>query len=410
MQQPALKRSLSFTLLVLYGLGTTIGAGIYVLVGKVAGAAGVYAPLAFILAALVAIPTALSFGELAARYPASAGEAIYVEEAFGRPRLAALVGLAVVFVGLVSSAAISAGAVGYLRDMVALPAWLGILLVVGVLCLVAIWGISESVIITAAATVIEVGGLLLVVWSGRHGLDVARLADAVAAAPPFSEVGAAGVISGAVLAFYAFIGFEDMVNISEEVHEPSHNMPRAIMLTMGITMILYVLVSLVSVTAMPIDELAASTAPITKIFERGIGLSAVAFDVLIIVAVANGALVQIIMASRVLYGLARQGWLPAAFGTIAARTRTPVFATVAAAAAVFAMAALFPLELLARVTSMITLMIFALVNLSLLRVRTRESPSMTLPRLPAVVPVLGFFLSLGLGGFQLSDFLRGVVG
>ena len=114
MPQPALKRSLSLTLLVLYGLGTTIGAGIYVLVGKVAGTAGVYAPLAFVLAALVALPTALSFGELAARYPMSAGEAIYVQEAFGRPRLATLVGLAVVLVGIVSSAAISAGAVGYL--------------------------------------------------------------------------------------------------------------------------------------------------------------------------------------------------------------------------------------------------------------------------------------------------------
>ena len=408
MQQPALKRSLSLVMLVLYGLGTTIGAGIYVLIGKVAGAAGVYAPLAFVLAALVAVPTALSFGALAARFPKSAGEAIYVEAAFGRPRLSTLTGLAVIFVGLVSSAAISSGAVGYLQNLIALPLWLCLLLVIAALTLVAIWGISESVIVTAAATVAEVGGLVLVVWSGRGGLDMARLSDVAAAAPPLPDLGIVGILSGAVLAFYAFIGFQDMVNLSEEVREPSRTVPAAIVLTLGITMILYVLVALVAVTALPIDKLAASAAPVSEIFQRLTGLPTRAFEVMVIAAVANGALVQIILVSRVLYGLARQGWLPAAFGAVAGRTRTPVFATVVTSAVIFAVALLFPLETLARIASLFTLLIFAIVNLSLLRLRGRDSAGVRTPHLPSAVPLAGLVLSLALAGFQIAAFLGGV--
>jgi amino acid transporter len=404
MQQPALKRSLSLAMLVLYGLGTTIGAGIYVLIGKVAGAAGVYSPLAFILAALVAVPTALSFGALAARFPRSAGEAIYVEAAFGRPRLATLTGLAVIFVGIVSSAAISAGAVGYLQNLIALPLWLGLLLVIAVLTLVAIWGISESVIVTAVATVAEVGGLVLIVWSGRDGLDMARFSDAAAAAP-LPDIGIVGILSGAVLAFYAFIGFQDMVNLSEEVREPSRTVPAAIVFTLGITMILYVLVALVAVTAMPIETLAASAAPVSEIFQRLTGLPTRAFEVMVIAAVANGALVQIILVSRVLYGLARQGWLPVAFGAIAGRTRTPVFATAVTSAVIFAVALLFPLETLARIASLVTLLIFAIVNLALLRLHGRDSGGVRTPHLPSVVPLAGLVLSLALAGFQTAAFL-----
>jgi amino acid transporter len=404
MQQPALKRSLSLAMLGLYGLGTTIGAGIYVLIGKVAGAAGVYSPLAFVLAALVAVPTALSFGELAARFPKSAGEAIYVEAAFGRPRLSTLTGLAVIFVGLVSSAAISAGAVGYLQNLIALPFWFGLLLVIGALTLVAIWGISESVIVTAVATVAEVGGLVLIVWSGRDGLDMARFSDAAAAAP-LPDIGIVGILSGAVLAFYAFIGFQDMVNLSEEVREPSRTVPAAIVLTLGITMILYVLVALVAVTALPIETLAASAAPVSEIFQRLTGLPTRAFEVMVIAAVANGALVQIILVSRVLYGLARQGWLPAAFGAIVGRTRTPVFATVVTSAVIFAVALLFPLETLARIASLVTLLIFAIVNLALLRLHGRDSAGVRTPHLPSAVPLAGLVLSLALAGFQIAAFL-----
>ena len=410
-QQPALKRSLSLTLLVLYGLGTTIGAGIYVLIGKVAGEAGVFAPLSFLLAALVAAPTALSFGALAARFPRSAGEAVYVEEGFGRPALSTAVGLAVVFVGLVSCAAIVSGAAGYLLNLVVMPHWMGLLLIIAVLALLATWGIAESVAAAAVATVIEIGGLLVIVWFGREAFEPARIAAALSAAPPLSSAVAAGVLSGSVLAFYAFIGFEDMVNVSEEVRDPSRTMPRAIVLTLVVTGVLYVLVSWVSVVAVPVDALSASAAPMTDLFERLTGSAGYGFDVLVVTAVTNGALIQIIMAARVLYGLAQQGWIPRAFGLVAARTRTPALATAAAAVAVFVMAAAFPLESLARATAFATLLIFALVNVALLRVRRRPDGSGdgdAVARLPLAVPVLGTLSSIALAGVQAADILGAI--
>ncbi len=410
-QQPALKRSLSLTLLVLYGLGTTVGAGIYVLIGKVAGQAGILSPLSFLLAAAVAAPTALSFGELAARFPRSAGEAVYMEEAFGHPRLSTAVGLAVVFVGLVSCSAIVSGTVGYLQNIVAVPFWAGLLLVLAALGLLAVWGIAELVTAAAVATLLEIGGLLVIVWFGREAFEPARVVAALSSAPPLSAVGAAGVLSGAVLAFYAFIGFEDMVNVSEEVQDTSRNMPRAIALTLVVTAVLYVLVSWVSVAVIPVDALSASTAPMTDLFERLTGTSGYGFDVLVVAAVTNGALIQIIMAARVLYGLAQQGWIPGVFGTVAARTRTPALATGAAAFAVFVMAATFPLESLARATAFTTLLIFALVNAALLRVRRRleaETGGGAVIRLPLVVPVSGFAFSIALAGVQAADILGAI--
>jgi amino acid transporter len=405
-----LKRDLSLVMLVLYGLGTTVGAGIYVLVGKVAGSADVYAPLSFLLAALIAAPTALSFGELAARYPHSAGEAVYAEEAFGHRGLATVIGLAVVFIGLVSSATIAAGAVGYLQKLVAVPTWLGLVLVVAGLALVAAWGISESVIVAGVATIFEIGGLLFIVWCGRDGLDPARYMEVLAAGPPLSAIGVAGILSGAVLAFYAFIGFEDMVNVVEEVRDPSRNMALAIMITLVVTTILYAMMSFVSVTAMPIAELASSGSPVSDIFERLTGLPTAALDVLIVAAVVNGALVQIIMASRMLYGLARRNWLPPVFAMVGKRTRTPLFATFFVAAGAVAMAAAFPIEALARVTSLITLLIFVAVNASLLRLRGRAVFDKAPRRLHAAVPAAGLLFSLGLAGFQVLAFLGAAPG
>lgn len=405
MTPPVLKRSLSLTLLVLYGLGTTIGAGIYVLVGKVAGEAGVLAPLSFLVAALVAGPTAVSFGALAARYPRSAGEAVYVEEAFGYPALSRLVGLAVVFVGLVSSAAIVSGSVGYLQNVVPVPGWAGLLFIVALLGLVAVWGISESVIVTAVATLLEIGGLLLIVWFGRDAIGLERISAVASSAPPFSEIGAVGILSGAVLAFYAFIGFEDMVNVSEEVRDPARNMPRAIMITLLVTAVLYGLVSWVAVAHMPAHALSGSAAPMSDIFRELTGWPSFAFDTLVVCAVMNGALVQIIMASRVLYGLAQQGWLPSVFGIVGARTRTPVVATSAAALGICVMALAFPLEGLARATSFITLLIFALVNFSLLRICGTEPDARDWKPPPVAIPGIGLALSVALAGFQLADLL-----
>ena len=405
MQSQSLKRSLSLPLLTLYGLGTTIGAGIYVLVGKVAGVAGVLAPISFLVAAVLAGVTALSFSQLVVRFPRSAGEAVYVDKAFGRPALTMTVGLAVVLVGLVSSAAIVSGAVGYLQNIVAAPTWLIILLTVGFLTTVAIWGITESVMIAGVATVLEIAGLAVIVWFGRDAFSAETITTVAANRPADAGFGTLGILSGAVLAFYAFIGFEDMVNVAEEVRQPEHIFPRAIAITLLVTLVVYTAVSWVAVATMPIQQLSASTAPLSDIFIRLTGWPTLAIDGLAVIAVLNGALVQIIMASRVLYGLGRQGSLPAVFASVSRRTHTPVFATGISAALLLTLAFLFPLESLARFTSTLTLLIFAAVNLALIRLNVSSDAIQSNFITAFVLPILGFVSCLAFVMFQIGDFL-----
>ena len=368
---PTLRRSLSLSLLTLYGLGTTIGAGVYVLIGAVAGSAGGAAPFAFLFAAALVGFSALAFAELSARMPRSAGEAIYVFAGFGSERLAQITGLCVILAGLVSAATISHGFVGYLQSLWPVPYLLALAAVVVVLGAIAAWGIRESVGLAAVITVIEIAGLIYVLWVGRgHLADFpARWQEFI----PAAELPALlGILSGGVIAFYAFIGFEDMVNVAEEVRDVRRTLPKAIVLTLVATTVLYLAVAVVGVLAVPLPELAGSKAPVALIVERGGGRHADLLSLVALIAVLNGALIQVIMASRVAYGLAQRGWLPTALGRIHARRRTPVLATAAATVLVLLFALTMPLETLARATSLITLGIFATVNMALWRIKGRE--------------------------------------
>lgn len=256
----ALKRSLSLPLITLYGLGTTVGAGIYVLVGEVASEAGMLAPVSFLVASCIVALTAFSFAELSSRYPKSAGEAVYVNEGLGIPALAVAVGFLVVFTGLVSAAAMANGFVGYLNELLELPRWLAIVLVATILGSIAAIGISQSVAIAAVITIIEIGGLLLVVWVARDALGEvpARLPELL---PTADGALWGAILAGSMLAFFAFIGFEDMVNVAEEVKGVRRTLPIAIILTLGITTVLYMVIAVVTVIALPMETLAGAEAP-----------------------------------------------------------------------------------------------------------------------------------------------------
>ncbi len=237
-----LRRALTLTHIVLYGLGVTIGAGIYVLIGAAAARAGMHAPVAFVLAAILMALTASSFAELGGRIPLAAGEAAYAREAFGSDWVATAVGLLVVAIAIVSAAAISVGSAGYIG--VFLPLSQPVLIACVVLAMggIAAVGIRESVSFAGAMTVIEVGGLLMLILAGlASGPDlVTRLPEI---APPLSDARIlAGIVSAALLAVFAFVGFESVVNLAEEVHDPRRVVPRAIFWTLGLTTLLYVLV------------------------------------------------------------------------------------------------------------------------------------------------------------------------
>lgn len=400
-----LARRLNTALLTLYGLGVTIGAGIYVILGEVAERAGVYTPLVFVFGSILAGLSAASFAEFASRYPVSAGEAEYVRRGLGLPSLSLLIGLAIATSGCVSTATLLEGGAGYLREFVSAPEWLLILVPLLAIGALVIYGIGESVSAAAALTLVEVGGLLVIVLFAPDD-PLGMAAQAVSSAPPLDAAVLTGIASSVLLAFFAFIGFEDMVNVAEEVRDPERTVPRAILLTLVITSLLYVSVALVAVTAVPIDEFAASEAPLALLFERLTGADAEWLSLIAIAAVLNGAVIQTVMASRVIYGLARMGFLPAVLGHVWTLTRTPVVATLVVVAVIMGLVFSLSLTGLAEVTSSMTLTAFAVVNLSLWLLKGREPAPKGVFTVPRWVPLLGFLTT---GGFLLAELVRRVL-
>ncbi len=381
----------------LYGLGVTIGAGIYVLIGEAVGRSGIYAPSAFLLSAMVMAFTAGSFAELSGRVPQAAGEAVYVDAAFGWPWLTRVVGLAVLVDAIIAAAAISLGSAGYLGELLPAPQPVLAAGIVLAMAAIACWGIGESIFIAGVMTVIEVLGLLAIIFFGilHDPSSVARVPEVL---PPLSDaVAMSGILSASLIAFFAFIGFDDVVNLVEETKDPRKIMPWAIGITLVIVTVLYFLVAFVAVQAIPMEELAASSAPVSLMFERLVGISPLAITLIAIMATMNGVVIILIMAARVTYGLARKGRIPAIFGEVSRKTRTPVNATIAVALAVLVLALLAPLDRLAETTSQIILTVFAMVNLALLRLKIGAVPP---PEdvfvVPIVVPALGFLSCLGL--------------
>lgn len=400
---PALQRSLGLPLLVLYGLGVTVGAGIYVMVGTAAGRAGINAPVAFVIAAIVMAFSAASFAELAVRFPVSAGEAAYVLAGLRSKSLALLAGLLVLSAGIVSAAAISRGAAGYLGVFVAAPTPVLVALVVIGMGAIAAWGIREAVGLAAIMTLIEIGGLMIVITAGlwRDPSILAALPQALTGlqgAAPWP-----GVLGASLVAFFAFIGFEGMVNVAEEVRRPERTLPLAIALTLVLTTLLYILVVWVVIRSVPAAELAASPAPLSLAFERLTGASPVFISAIAVFATVNGVIVQMVMASRVLYGLARQDAAPAALGRVNALTKTPLNATILVVVVTLVLAVAFPLDWLADMTTRVMLVIFALVNVSLLQLKRRGALAPAGFQVPQWVPVLG---ALSCTGLLIADLLR----
>ncbi|MDP4795922.1 MAG: amino acid permease [Rhodospirillales bacterium] len=401
---PELRRSLSLPLVVLYGLGVTIGAGIYVLLGAAAGRSGIHAPVAFVMASIVMGFSAASFAELSARFPVSAGEAAYVQAGFKSSTLSLIVGFMVIMSGVVSSAAITVGSTGYIREFIDIPTYALIIFIVLSIGAIAAWGIMQSVIFASLFTIIETSALLLIIAVGI-GSNPGLVLEIPSVIPQLSDIPAwAAVSSAGLLAFFAFIGFEDIVNLAEEVKQPERTLPWAIFLTLGLGTVFYFLVTAVAVLSVPIDELAASSAPLSYVFGHITGMSPVAVTAIAIVATLNGVIIQIIMAARVLYGLSKQGSIHAIFTRIHPRTQTPLIATGVITAVVLVLALAFPVEALAEWTSRIVLVIFTLVNMSLVLLKRRgiKAPEGQFS-VPVWVPVSGFVTCLAL---LASDFVN----
>jgi basic amino acid/polyamine antiporter, APA family len=395
--QPALKRVMGPGLLLLFIVGDVLGTGIYALTGTVAAEVGGVVWLPFLVAFLVALVTAFSYLELVTKYPQAAGAALYTHKAFGVHFLTFIVAFAVMSSGITSAStaarAFSANA-AEVFDL-AFTDGLGITLIgLGFMTLVAavnVRGVGESVKANVVLTCVELSGLLIVIGVGAWALGVGE--------GDFSRVtefdtGDRGVLPAVIaatgLAFFAMVGFEDSVNMAEECKEPRRIFPKVLLLGLGITGLIYVLVSISAIALVPADRLSEGETPLLQVVAAGApGFPLGLFGVITMFAVANTALINMLMASRLVYGLARERVLPPFLGGVHRGRRTPVPAILFTTALAFGLITFVgAVPALGGTTALLLLIVFTVVNVAVLVLR-RDPVDADHFRTPTVLPVVG---------------------
>ena len=393
----ALKRAIGPALLFFFILGDMLGGGIYALVGEVGAEVGGAIWAAFLAAFVLAALTAFAYVELVTKYPRAAGAALYVNQAFKRPFFTFVVAFAVMCSGITSAASLATGFAGdYFREFVNAPVLVVSLVFIVVVAIVNAIGISESVRMNAAFTAIEVLGLLLIVVIGVVALaggeaQFSRNFEFKEGVTPFFAV-----LGGASLAFYALIGFEDSVNVAEEVRRPARAYPIALFGGLAVAGVVYLLVTTTASAVVPTDQLAESSGPLLEVVREGpLGISPRLFSLIALFALSNGALINMIMASRLVYGMAEEGIVPGVLGRVSPKRRTPWVAIAFTTAIAAVLIATGGLAELADTTVLLLLLVFAVVNISVLVLR-RDEVGHHHFRSPTVFPVLGAIVSLGL--------------
>ena len=385
-----LRRGIGGPLLFAFILGDVLGAGIYALMGVLSERVGgmLWAPL--LAALLLALLTAGSYAELVTKYPRAGGAAVFAERAFKNRLVSFLIGFSMLAAGVTSAAGLSIAFAGeYLSTFVDLPVIPVAIVFLAVVAALNARGIRESLGANVVMTVIEVSGLVIVVvvvgvLLGGGGGDVGRVAQ-----PPEGTGVATAVLAGAIIAYYSFVGFETSANMIEEVKEPSKVYPRALFAALGTAGLVYVLVGLASSIALPPEELAASSGPLLAVVEAsGVGVPSWLFSLIALIAVANGALLTMIMASRLTYGMAEQGLLPRVLSRVLPSRRTPWVAILATTVVAMLLTLVGDLSLLAETVVLLLLFVFLSANISVLVLR-RDRVEHAHFRVWTFVPVLG---------------------
>lgn len=391
--EPTLERAIGWQQMAFYGLGGMLGAGIYGLVGKAAGQMGNAIWLAFLVSMVAALLTGLSYASIGSRYPRAGGAAYVTHRAYGMPLLTYVVGLAVMCSGLTSIATQSRVVADNLQRLVGLEAVPPLLIALGFLLLLAgivFRGIRECMWLNIVCTSIEVLGLAMIIAVGASYWGEADLLETPPGPDGSSDIGLLMVMNGAVLTFFSFIGFEDTLNVAEEVRNPRRNLPIGLMLAMAAATIIYIAVAITAVSVVPWRELAAAPGPLAEVMERAAPwFPEIAFVAITIFAVANTALLNYVMGTRLAYGMARQGLLPRLLGRVHPTRRTPHVAVVVLLAIAAGLVLLGNIAQLASATVLLLLVVFAIVNTALvvLKLRPGEPPGGF--EVPIIVPALG---------------------
>lgn len=385
-----LKQGITGPLLFVFILGDVLGAGIYALMGVLADEVGgaLWAPL--LLALLLALLSAGSYAELVTKYPKAGGAAVFAERAYKTPLVSFLVGFSMLAAGVTSAAGLSLAFAGdYLRTFLDVPAGIAAVVFLALVACLNARGIRESLRSNVVMTVVEVSGLVLVVvvvamLLGDGGGDVSRVGEF-----PTGSAPAMATLSGAIIAYYSFVGFETSANVAEEVRDVRRVYPRALFGALGAAGVVYVLVALASSVALPAEDLSGSTGPLLDVVAAsGVAVPAWLFSLIALVAVANGALLTMIMASRLAFGMAEEGLLPAPLGRVLPQRRTPWVAIVATTLVAMALTLVGDIGTLAETVVLLLLVVFISTNVAVLVLR-KDTVEHDHFRVWTAVPVLG---------------------
>lgn len=398
-----LARAISGRMLIVFIVGDILGAGIYTLVGKLSGYVGGMVWLPIAIGFTVAALTAGSYAELVGKYPKAAGAALYTHRAFGKPFITFIVAFAVMMSGVASASAAAVAFGGkYLQEFISVPQLLPSLGFLAVVTLVNFIGISESIKVNLVLTIVEVSGLLIVLVVGIIGIangagDASRAFEMDA---PKGEL--LGIMGATALGFYALIGFEDSVNLAEECEEPSRTFPRALFIGIAITGIVYLGISFVAVTLVPPATLAESKGPLLDVVNAAdMSFPPKMFAGIALLAIGNTALINMIMASRLLYGMANERIVPSIFAKVHPTRRTPLVSIAFTVAIAVVLVSIGDLGELASTTVLLLLLVFALVNIAVLVLRRKPVPHAHF-KTPTWACVIGAIGSLALAS-PLAD-------
>ncbi|WP_019180500.1 APC family permease [Microbacterium yannicii] len=390
-----LKRAVGGFLLFAFIVGDTLGAGIYTLVGSMAADVGGVIWLPLLIALVVALLTAGTYAELITKYPHAGGAARYVERAFKIPYLSFLVGFLMMASGITTAAALANAFAGdYLSPLIDVPPVPTAIVFIVLLTLINLRGVRESLTANLVASAIEVTGLVIVIVVagivlGSGGGDPSRIFEFAPDVPPLQ-----GAFAASVIAFFSFLGFEAAANMAEEVRNPSRAYPRALFGAIITAAVVYLLIALGAVIVLPPEDLVDSTGPLLDVVAAsGVGIPSWLFGLIALVAIANGALLFMVMASRVGYGLAEAGLLPSVFGRVLPKRRTPWVSILVVAAVTIALTLVGDISTLAETTVLLLLLVFLGANVSVL-VLKKDKVDHSHFTVPRFVPVLAIIASI----------------
>jgi amino acid transporter len=393
--------------LVFYGIGVIVGAGVYSVIGSAAGIAQQNLWLSFLIGSVVALLTSFSYAEMTTSFPSSGAEYNYLKEAFpGLGVLSFVVGFVILIGGAAAATTVAVAFGGYLRTFIDVPEWLSASTLLTCCSALNIWGLRESSWANIAFTSIEVAGLVLVIAAGSTTGQLFT---------PLSATIDAGVLPAASTAFFVYLGFEKIANMTEEVQNPARNIPMAIFLSLGVTAALYILVSLAVVVLAPPGELARSDAPLALAIEKVWRGSGAALSGIAIFSTANTVLISLVAGSRLVYSMGREGEIPAVFAAILPGRDTPWIAAILIFVLSESLLPLGNLQVLAELSSLTALLAFLAVNLALIVLRYRL-PNHTRPfRVPLSIgrmPLLSLLAILSilvlLANFDWEIYLLGL--